>query len=279
MARCCVAAAGGSITGVHLDELYRAVWDNPDDDATKLVLADALLAIGDPRGELIQLQFSDRHDESGAMRLLQRHGLTWLGALRGKVIPLAYEKGFLAACQIVSADGAGGHPEWSTVHTVEIFEDELPLLDDPALRSLKHVIGVEADAVRRLLVMRVASRLVSIAATDERVVVEHHTAFEALPRLASVGTPHLRIARGPDGKLSALSARWTRELGQLLAQLPPESIVSATIKDTPRSRRDELSAQLEQFPRMTATISPMYLHHDRDFEEEERIARQRRDDG
>ena len=45
-----------------IDALFRAVWTHPDDDA-KLVLADALLALGDPRGELIRLQLVDNEDK------------------------------------------------------------------------------------------------------------------------------------------------------------------------------------------------------------------------
>ena len=41
-----------------LEALYHNVYENPGDDRRRLVLADALLERGDPRGELITLQFA-----------------------------------------------------------------------------------------------------------------------------------------------------------------------------------------------------------------------------
>lgn len=39
-----------------IDDLFREVYARPEDDAVRAVLADALLAADDPRGELIALQ-------------------------------------------------------------------------------------------------------------------------------------------------------------------------------------------------------------------------------
>ena len=96
-----------SCAGVDVADLYAAVYANPEDDGLRQVLADALISRGDPRGEFIQLQYDDRRDQSGARRLMQLHGMTWLGSLRGKVVPLAYERGFLAGCAI-RAPGSEG---------------------------------------------------------------------------------------------------------------------------------------------------------------------------
>ena len=120
--------------------LFAQVYAAPDDDAIRHVLADALIACGDPRGELIQLQLQpDADHERRAMLLLQRHGLTWLGALRDTVIPLRYERGFLASCMLVAAPAADP-VEWATVHTIELNDHRLAIT--PAMRALRRLVGV-----------------------------------------------------------------------------------------------------------------------------------------
>ncbi len=247
-----------------IDALYRAVWEHPDDDAIKLVLADALMAIGDPRGELIRLQLLDNED-SGARRLLQRHGMTWLGALRGKVIPLGYEKGFLASCLVTEIEGAAGCGEWGTVHTVQLQEvAQLPLLDE--LRALRAVIHAEPDIFAKLLELPVARRLALIGVTEPRVLATSHTALARLPALRAAEAAHFRLWREGDGKLSRLAARWFGELPALFELMPPESIEVVTIWNVPRSAHDDLQAALMHFTGVSAELRPMSPDEDRWYE-------------
>ena len=58
-------------------ELWRGVIREPDDAAARMVLADALVERGDPRGELIVLQCSGAG--ARAEQLLRRHFATWMG--------------------------------------------------------------------------------------------------------------------------------------------------------------------------------------------------------
>src|SRR5262245_9903239 len=136
------------------EELLRQVWQRPDDDQLRLVLADALIEAGDPRGRFIQLQFQPELDHVlEAMRLLQRHGLQWLGALRSAVLPVAYERGFLASCETVDDDSwpdVTGCDEWSTVHTIHLHVTDADFLLHPAMRSLRRVWGVEPSTLRQL---------------------------------------------------------------------------------------------------------------------------------
>lgn len=125
--------------------LYEQVFARPEDDELRHVLADALLAVGDPRGELITVQLHPTSDHSRrAMRLIQQFGLAWTGALRGAVIPLAYERGFLAIAQALpEAARLRGAREWATVHTLELAAPmELAFLADPVMRSLRRLEGV-----------------------------------------------------------------------------------------------------------------------------------------
>src|SRR5262245_54833755 len=94
-----------------LDALVREVRARPDDDDVRLVLADALLAHGDPRGELIALQLAATgdderlsHTERAARvnradridRLLRDHARDWLGSLTEITYRACFARGFLA---------------------------------------------------------------------------------------------------------------------------------------------------------------------------------------
>jgi uncharacterized protein (TIGR02996 family) len=109
-----------------------AIYAQPDDDAPRLVYADALQERGDARGELIALQIR-LATEAGepAMRvrereLLREHGDAWLGELSPIVLaPFAFERGFLA---MVTIDGRklelverlADDPSWATIRRVAI---------------------------------------------------------------------------------------------------------------------------------------------------------------
>ncbi|MBA3398105.1 MAG: TIGR02996 domain-containing protein [Deltaproteobacteria bacterium] len=129
-----------------IDELLHAVYANPDDDAARMVYADALMDRGDPRGELITVQTRlVEHPDDRALRarekeLLETHGKTWLGDLARIVIGGGrFERGFLAECRLDSAKldhvkQLVGHPAWSTVHTLT---GSALIAFHPVMRSLR----------------------------------------------------------------------------------------------------------------------------------------------
>jgi hypothetical protein len=135
-------------------ELYAQVYATPADDHVRRVLADALIAANDPRGELILWQLEpDKDYHRRAMRLIQQHGVSWLGPLRGMVIPLAYERGFLASCQLVSEVEIDFTLEmWATVHTIDASElahhERIEIT--PVMRSLRKVFGLRTVHAARL---------------------------------------------------------------------------------------------------------------------------------
>jgi uncharacterized protein (TIGR02996 family) len=117
--------------GAHVDALIREVLARPDADDVRFVLADALLASGDPRGELIALQLAAPAgdlptDRRGARplgrpldrslgrpvgrpvgrpldridQLLREHGKTWLGTLREITYRARFARGFLARLEL-----------------------------------------------------------------------------------------------------------------------------------------------------------------------------------
>ena len=95
-----------------IDALYAQIYARPGDDGLRLVLADALLELGDPRGELIALQCQASPTAQTTAReaaLLRKHATAWLAPLaamirtqrlrdpRGKP---RFRRGFLAVATV-----------------------------------------------------------------------------------------------------------------------------------------------------------------------------------
>ncbi|MFY1827959.1 hypothetical protein ACN47A_18710 [Myxococcus fulvus] len=88
------------------------VYARLDDDAARLVMADELVALGDPWGEFIVLQCSPAPDEARVHALLQAHRSSWEAPLGPLVAPARtrFERGFPVAVQL--GHWAGHHPSW-----------------------------------------------------------------------------------------------------------------------------------------------------------------------
>ncbi len=118
--------------GIPLASLWQEVAERPEDDAPRLVLADALLAAGDNRGELIALQCTPDPEnrnraEVQANRLISHEWERWMGDLalvlvrRGTVM----RRGMLDAVRVGQAatplwawDAIAGHRELAVVREV-----------------------------------------------------------------------------------------------------------------------------------------------------------------
>jgi uncharacterized protein (TIGR02996 family) len=121
-----------------LDPLWKAFWESPGEPARRLVLADALSAANDPRGEFITLQVAldegraDASAEKRANALLAAHLDTWSGALPGVDRgSRQFRRGFLSAARLKpDADPRVGHhvvfPRVSqgVVHHLAAVDDE-----------------------------------------------------------------------------------------------------------------------------------------------------------
>ena len=131
---------------------FAAVYAAPADDAPRLVLADALLEQGEPRGEFLSLQLRTKKSPAETKRekaLLKEHGPHWLtpfGPTLGAKVE--WRRGFPAVGLVKFRDAAqaeqyGALPEWAT------FES---LTWSPA-RSPEHVeaAGFIGPAFRHLL--------------------------------------------------------------------------------------------------------------------------------
>ena len=91
------------VATAQVDALVREVRAHPDADDARLVLADALLAHGDPRGEFIALQLAGPSDDRRLDRidqLLREYGKRWLGTLREITFRARFERGFVARLEL-----------------------------------------------------------------------------------------------------------------------------------------------------------------------------------
>jgi uncharacterized protein (TIGR02996 family) len=74
-------------------DLFAAVYEDPDDDGPRALLADVLQERGDPRGQFIALQLAPNQNETLAeqLKLVRKHQRAWLGELSshlGSPLPL-----------------------------------------------------------------------------------------------------------------------------------------------------------------------------------------------
>ena len=110
------------------DALVREVYARPDADDARLVLADALLAHGDPRGELIALQLAGSDDDRPRARceqLLREHGRRWLGALRPVTYRARFARGFLARLEL-NGRWTASEPGWAD----HVLDPQLATVED-----------------------------------------------------------------------------------------------------------------------------------------------------
>lgn len=109
-------------------ELVKPVFENPTDDESRLVVADALLEIGDSWGELISMQFDPSRKRSEADALVRKN----IDRIAGPIAAIGVKryfvvaKGFLTTCNIGNSaarpkwEAALGSPHWATVREVDV---------------------------------------------------------------------------------------------------------------------------------------------------------------
>ncbi len=112
---------------VDLDAAWRGFHEDPGSDDRRLVLADALQAAGDPRGEFIALSYAkkDAAVRKRFAQLLDVHIDAWSGGLPGVVrASRRFERGFLSAVQLkprdVSLAGAAESEAWETLEELHV---------------------------------------------------------------------------------------------------------------------------------------------------------------
>ena len=125
-----------------IEALLAAVLDNPEDDAARIVYADALQQKGDPRGEFIALQLAGKSSTKKREReLLEAHVSDWLDPIGAAIRPdsVRFARGFLDACQVElktpKQEALFAHPLWSTVRELDC--EHMALVTRANLASLR----------------------------------------------------------------------------------------------------------------------------------------------
>ncbi len=173
-----------------MSDLLLKVHEAPDDDAAKLVVADALLERKDPRGEFIALQFkvwrgeATKEDRARVSALLSKHRASWFGPLAEVLDPetVVFEKGFLRQ---------GALQEWAcAVNVTETW------IGAPALREVRELVMPDLGAAElaRLLERPELRHLLGPRLSSTRPLQE----------LATRGWPFVSV--GVQGTVKALAA-------------------------------------------------------------------------
>ena len=181
-------------------DLLAQVYADPAADAPRLVYADWATSRGDPRGELITLQFArrDRPPELAAVRreraLLEYYMHRWLAPIWNAIRPYSvrFERGFLAAVTVEPFAVIAPRPEWSTVIALELaYHEALPMEAFPALRELRNVtpklLAQIAAAPRKLTHLGLATEPGLRTGTRSMPVIPELADGRAFPDLVSLG--------------------------------------------------------------------------------------------
>jgi uncharacterized protein (TIGR02996 family) len=232
-ARCAKIArllSGDAATG---EAMLARIYERPDDDQLRLVYADWLLERGDPRGELIALQFrraradvlsTDEQRREG--ELLRRHRREWLGAIAPVVESrsVRFERGFVDACLFTGwnrywVEEALPSPAWSTLRELTAIGEPWAsrLLAQPSLRSLR-VLTTRHETLHALAEREVVLPVERLKLVSEPMGAQ---AEQVLARYA--GLPSLRELE-LHGMIAAV--RWVIQ-SELMKRLERLTIASA----------------------------------------------------
>jgi len=208
------------------------VYAQLDDDAARLVMADELLALGDPWGEFIVLQCSPAPDEARVNALLEAHRSSWEAPLGSLVEPgtTRFERGFPVAVQMrrrisMRPSFPAPGPWWRTVREIDWVGDEGPGFEGPwfmhpHLRGIRrmrrmgfldvHAMGAHPSVSRLELRVPQVSGVHPILAPDLR----WSETFEKLALLPSLSWLELR-AMEPVGLRLCASSSLVRKLERI----------------------------------------------------------------
>lgn len=227
--------------GKTLEDLLAAVYENPDDDGVREVYADALLELGDPRGEFIVLQFRRHRGETltpaelkQEAALQKKHVKEWLGPLYDVLYTthLEFRRGFLHAAQIrpvaKALPAARNHPAWSTLRELNMStggtnERGASLVIQPNARHVRVMTAVTFHVLDELAASTDVDRALEVLGISWLPL--GGDAYGPVPSRAWAATltgkafPKLRelqLGREAVGSPEAVSGLWSSPLGRRL---------------------------------------------------------------
>ncbi|HEU0037440.1 MAG TPA: hypothetical protein VFQ53_42810 [Kofleriaceae bacterium] len=143
-------------------ELWRQAIADPDDDGPRIVLADLLQSLGDPRGELMALQLLPAGGEERIDALVYQHQERWIGRHRDIALAVQFRRGLLGSLELSDAH----HPTQEHDPDLATVEDLLPGSAD-STRYRKYAAAM--TGLRRLEVWDEDS-LAALAETPSKLV-------------------------------------------------------------------------------------------------------------
>jgi uncharacterized protein (TIGR02996 family) len=177
--------------GKQADELLAQVLADPRDDGARAVLADALVELGDPRGELIALQLAPPTPESTrrANAIIKQHRDALLGVLAPAVTEATFAKGFASRIALKSPKipavmhaiaACVGDPLWATVEHLEGPGDG-EITPHAVMRSLRSLADSDVPIEQIMKMKRLESLACkSVTKTDVGVIVRGFPALREL---------------------------------------------------------------------------------------------------
>lgn len=168
----------GSLNGQGIDRatitrvisLWREVLHDPDDDGPRLVLADALHELADPRADLITLQILDvdRFDRVERIdALVEKHGSTWLWKLYALAQVAQFSRGFLTRLELSERMHRHDDNDAALGTVVDLLpgaaasEMYKKLVLSPAMASLRRIEVWDDDSLEAF--ERTSAKLVGVA--------------------------------------------------------------------------------------------------------------------
>lgn len=254
-----VKASAARVTPVKRDTsaLFSAVYESPDADEPREILADALQEAGDPRGEFIALQLREhRGDPSEALRdraqeLVTQHGKTWLGPLRPITYRAEMRRGFLQRLELAGS--------WSSKHWAALAQE-------PMLATVEELSAAQANAkvYAAFLAGRIAKTIRTVEVFDKSgwAVVTS----TPMPRLVHIINGHWGRRADANERFETLIAPWLVDRAQItqLTLTDTQSVtsipkpVAARLTDLTVYCSQTAGAKLwEAWPKLrTLTITP-----------------------
>lgn len=203
-------AAARAAPTVDVAAVLRDFYDDPSDPGRRLVLADALQTVGDPRGELIVLGAAiaegraDTAAKRRAAKLVAENADAWTGALPGvDRASRRFDGGFLSSVRVVAdaepLEASADAPEWATIERLH--------LDAPSRFVSRH-----GDALARVLARARSLHTLVVGSWGGDDLVQTLDERGPFPRLRALATPDLAPTAKPRAfpNLSVLgvATRW-----------------------------------------------------------------------
>ena len=254
------------------EQILREIYDDPLADGPRLVYADLLSERGDPRGELIALQFERRDkglDESKKARerwLLKQHMKEWLGGLAPAVSntqsysATTFERGFVAIADIYNAAEkqlplTWREPGWATVEELRGPFKHL-IYEHAPLRGLRRMADVGLHEVR--LVARIPAKFRHVDTVELSIGQDLFDKTWMRAEFGDcAGLPALRtLTMLFDGGLRAEHVGWALAEAKVVARLD-RLVLGGLVSRTPELDRLNFEAILEMLPTMQAPVASL----------------------